>query len=108
MKVNDLLEYDAFKELTVSEGEREIEGVYIGDLLSWVMGKAKSGDAWITIMSNINVLAVATLTDCACVIFSENVIPDEEVINTAKVKGINLLSFSGSSYDVAVLLSKVI
>ncbi len=108
MIVNDLLKYDTFKELTVSEGEREIKGVYMGDLLSWVMGKAQDTDAWITIMSNINVLAVATLTECACIVFSENVVPDDEVIKTAEEKGINLLTFSGSSYDAAVLLSKVI
>lgn len=108
MIVNDLLKYDAFKGLTISDGEREIKGVYIGDLLSWVMGKAKSDDAWITIMSNVNILAVATLTDCACIILSENVVPDDEIIETAKLKEINLISFAGSSFDAAVLLNKII
>lgn len=108
MIVNDLLKYDAFKELTISDGEREIKGVYIGDLLSWVMGKAKCDDAWITIMSNVNILAVATLTDCACIILSENVVPDDEVIETARLKEINLISFAGSSFDAAVLLDKII
>ncbi len=108
MLVNELLKYDTFKALAMPDGEREIEGVYIGDLLSWVMGKAKSGDAWITIMSNVNILAVATLTDCACIILSENVIPDTEIIETAKSKDINLLTFSGSSFDAAVLLQQII
>ncbi len=108
MRVNDLLKCDAFKELTISDGEREIKGVYIGDLLSWVMGKAKCDDAWITIMSNVNVLAVATLTDCACVILSENVVPDNGVTETAKEKEINLISFTGSSFDAAVMLEKMI
>ena len=49
--------------LTFLSGEelssrREIDGCYCGDLLSWVMGRAQSGDAWITIMSNANIVAV--------------------------------------------------
>ena len=43
---------------------------YAGDLLSWVMSHATAGDAWVTIMSNINVAAVASLTEVACVIFA--------------------------------------
>lgn len=106
MTVNDLLKNDSFKAVALPEGDREITGVYIGDLLSWVMGKAQSGDAWITIMSNVNILAVASLTDCACIILSEDVALEEEVIKTAENKGINVLSFSGSSFEAAVYLEK--
>ena len=106
MTVNDLLKNDSFKAVALPEGDREITGVYIGDLLSWVMGKARSGDAWITIMSNVNILAVASLTDCACIILSEDVVLEEEVIKTAENKGINVLSFFGSSFEAAVCLEK--
>ena len=106
MTVNDLLKNDSFKAVALPEGDRDITGVYIGDLLSWVMGKAQSGDAWITIMSNVNILAVASLTDCACIILSEAVALEDEVIKTAENKGINVLSFSGSSYEAAICLEK--
>lgn len=108
MTVNDLLELEDFNAVVLCEGEREISGVYIGDLLSWVMGKVQSSDAWITIMSNINILAVAALTDCACIILSEGVTLGEDVINTAKLKGVNVLAFAGSSYEAAIKLCKVI
>jgi hypothetical protein len=49
--------------LNLSDGEKEITGGYTGDLLSWVMGRASCGNAWITIMSNINIIAVASLLD---------------------------------------------
>ena len=39
--------------LCMPSPDREIDGAYIGDLLSWVMGKASQGNVWITIMSNI-------------------------------------------------------
>ena len=108
MTVNDLLKNDSFKVVALPEGDRDITGVYIGDLLSWVMGKPQSGDAWITIMSNVNILAVASLTDCACIILSEAVALEDEVIKTAENKGINVLSFSGSSYEAAICLEKQI
>ena len=108
MTVNDLLKNDSFKAVALPEGDRDITGVYIGDLLSWVMGKAQSGDAWITIMSNVNILAGASLTDCACIILSEAVALEDEVIKTAENKGINVLSFSGSSYEAAICLEKQI
>ena len=54
------------------------------------MGRAKSGDAWVTIMSNNNVIAVATLTDVALVILAEDVRPDPGMAELAEKKGINL------------------
>lgn len=54
MTVDGLLK-NGFGAVATPETDREITGVYIGDLLSWVMGRAQSGDAWITIMSNANI-----------------------------------------------------
>ena len=83
-------------------------GAYIGDLLSWVMGRAKADNAWITIMSSINVIAVATLADVSCIILAEGVEPDSEVSDMAMAKGVNILSTPLSAYDAAVRLSELI
>ena len=104
MKVSELVATGECRALTLPEGEREIGGVYIGDLLSWVMGRASADEAWITIMSNINVVAVASLADTSCVLFAEGVVPDDNVIQTATEKGINLLVSDKSAYELAVLL----
>ena len=85
-----------------------IDGVYIGDLLSWVMGKADQGNLWITIMSNINTVAVATLVDVSCILLAEDVIPDPAVLETAAEKGVNLLSTSLSSYEAALSASRAL
>lgn len=108
MTVRELLNNGDFKSAVLPDGDREISGVYIGDLLSWVMGRASSGDAWITIMSNVNILAVASLTDCACIILAEGVTLEEEILKTAEEKGINILYFEKSNYDAAVSLNKVL
>ena len=68
------------------------------------MGRAGEDNAWITIMSNSNIVAVATLADVSCIILAEGVVPDEGVAATAEAKGINLLSSSKSAYEIAKLL----
>lgn len=108
MTVNDLCNIDGFIALTMPEGDREINGVYIGDLLSWVMGKARCDNAWITIMSNINTLAVASLTDVACVILAEGVTLEDNVKTAAETKGINVITSIYSAYDTAIILNKAI
>ena len=63
MTAHDLAERLSLQIICEPEPEREVTGGYTGDLLSWVMGRAESGDAWLTIMSNQNVVAVASLAD---------------------------------------------
>ena len=92
ISVNDLAQKLSLKAHNIDDSEREVTGGYAGDLLSWVMGRAVSGDAWVTIMSNINVIAVAQLTDVACVILAEGVEPDGELVAAAEKRGVNLFS----------------
>ncbi len=105
MTVLELSQALKLEPLAIPSPERSTDGVYIGDLLSWVMGRASEGNAWITIMSNVNVIAVATLSDVACVIFAEGVKPDAELIALANEKGVNLLSSSLPAYETAMKLS---
>ena len=98
ISVNDLSEKLGLKPHNIDDGTRDVTGGYAGDLLSWVMGRAVSGDAWVTIMSNINVIAVAQLTDVACVILAEGVEPGEELITAAEMRGVNLFSSSEPTF----------
>lgn len=97
-----------FSAVTLPDADREIKGVYIGDLLSWVMSSAEAENAWITIMSNINVIAVASLTDVSCVILAEGVTLEDSVIKEAEKKGVNILSISKSAYETAIALSGIL
>ena len=108
MTVREFSKKSGFAPLTMPDGDREITGAYIGDLLSWVMGRATSGDAWVTIMSNINVVAVASLADTACVIIAENVTLADDVIATASEKGVNILSADCGAYAAACKLKELI
>lgn len=105
MTVEQLIKTANLTPVCVADPEREIRGVYIGDLLSWVMGRAKESDAWITIMSNSNIIAVATLADVSCIILTEGVSPDAGVTETAMARGVNLLCADESAYEIAKRLS---
>ncbi|SCG83770.1 hypothetical protein DW1_2205 [Proteiniborus sp. DW1] len=84
--------------------EKEVEGVYIGDLLSLVMSKAQRNNLWITIQTHINIVAVATLVDLAGIIIVEGMEIDKDAIEKAKEVGIPLFKTSLSAYEVACKL----
>ena len=107
MTVTELQSALSLTPVALPEGDREVEGVYIGDLLSWVMGRAQSGNAWLTIMSNLNIVAVATLSDVSCIILCEGVTLEETVKNTAEAKGVNILMAEASAYDMAKRLAEL-
>ena len=102
MTVKDIAEKLSLKALCDDENtEREVTGCYIGDLLSLVMSKAQSGDAWITIQGNINVPAVASLTDSAMVIVAENMQLDPAARKRAESEGIPVYLSEESAFSLA-------
>ena len=108
MKVNELCEAMALRTFTMPEPNREVEGGYVGDLLSWVMGRAQEGNAWVTIMSNQNVAAVALMAEVSCVILTEGVTPDDALLQRAEQQGINLLGSDLSTFHAAAALKQLI
>ena len=108
MTVKELAEKLDLKTLVEDDFDREVEDCYIGDLLSWVMGRAPADSAWLTVMGNINSIAVATLADVSCIILVENAALDENARAKAEMHGVNILTTEDNSYKVAVELSKLI
>ncbi len=88
--------------------DREIRGCYCGDLLSWVMSRASEGDAWLTVMGNINAVGVAVLAECACIVLTENASFDENALQRAVENDVIVLQTEKNTYDVAVEISKML
>lgn len=108
MTVKEFSEKFDLKVLTDGEPDRVIEDCYIGDLLSWVMGRAPENSAWLTVMGNINSIAVATLADVSCIVLTENAPLDADAKQKAEIHGVNILSTEENSYRLAVKLSREI
>ncbi len=108
MTVKELIEKLDLKILVEDDLDHEVNDCYIGDLLSWVMGRAPEDSAWLTVMGNINSIAVATLADVSCIILVENAALDEEAKNKAEMHGVNILQSEENSYSLAVKISELI
>jgi hypothetical protein len=100
MTVSELQNQLGLKVLAMPSPEKIVENGYAGDLLSWVMGNAPHGCAWLTIMTNRNIIAVAELLDMACVIVAEDCLVEESVCALAMEQKVNLLSAEGGVFPL--------
>ena len=109
MNVNEIAARCGF---TVTAGEdaldRPVEGVYCCDLLSFAMGRAPEDYAWITVMGNMNSVAVASLTDVACIVLCDRVKPDADMLAKAKQQDIAILLSDLPAFDSGKLIDKLI
>ena len=101
MTVSGLMETLKLRAFALPDGARTVRCGYMGDLLSWVMGRAKEDCAWVTIMSNPNIVAVAHLAGAACIVLAEGVAPDEGVAESALARGVNLLGSSLPAFELS-------
>ncbi len=108
MTVSELASDQGLSVIAMPSPNKEVSGAYVGDLLSWVMGRAQESNVWITIMSNINIVAVAVLSDVSCILLAEGVTLSDDVKELAISKGVNILSSLLSAYECAVSLSEMV
>ena len=108
MTVNDIIQQLDLKVLVEGELDREVTDCYIGDLLSWVMGRAPADSVWLTVMGNINSIAVATLADVSCIVLTENAALDAEAKAKAEIHGVTILQTEENSYHLAVAVSRLL
>lgn len=105
MKVKELVDKLDLKVLAGEQGlEKDIDGCYISDLLSDVMGNAYEGNIWITLQTHKNVMAVASLKELSCVILVKNLVPNEETLAQSEEEGLPLLQTSLPTYEIAGLV----
>lgn len=102
MRVQDVLNLADCTILVNGDTERELSKIFCCDMLSVAMGKAPADSVWVTVMGNKNTLAVASLTDVACIVFAERVTPDKDTIAQAEKEGITLLSTELPIFDIAL------
>lgn len=103
MTVQELIDRQIFE--VVNQGDDldcRITIPFCCDLLSIAMGRAPGGGAWVTVMANMNTLAVAALTETACVILAEGVALDEDAKKKARAQGITVLSTELPVFEAAL------
>ncbi len=108
MTVKQLIEKLNLKTLVEGDLDREVTDCYIGDLLSWVMGRAPADSVWLTVMGNINSVAVAVLADVSCIVLVENSALDEEARKKAEIQDVTILQTEENSYSLALEIHELI
>ena len=102
MKVKDIVEALNLKVLSGAAGlEREVEGCYVSDLLSDVMGNAEMGNIWITLQTHKNVMAIASLKELAAVILVKGLDASDDTKAQSEEEGIPFLSTDAETFETA-------
>ena len=106
MNVSEFAKASGYAVFTKGE-DRAIQTGYCGDFLSNIISRATDSCAWLTVMNNVNVAAVATLIDCACIILCEGTEPDEALYARAGALGIWILGASENVFEAAKTVARL-
>lgn len=92
MTIKELIDAGCFEVLCCGQDTQKCITVpFCCDLLSVAMASAPEGCAWVTVMGNINTLAVASLTDAACIILAGGTVLDDAALQKAEEQDITIL-----------------
>lgn len=94
--------------LLTGDGQRQVEGCYIGDMLSRVMTSCGEGDLWITVQTSLNMLAVAEFADAACVVLPEGIRLDDKIAGRAREQEITVFASNKSAFELALEISSLL
>jgi hypothetical protein len=103
MTVQELIEKLGLKPLSTFD-DRDVNGVFVSDMVSDVMTGAKSGNLWLTIQTHKSLVSTANLADVAAVIITSNKKVPQETIDLASRYNIAVLSCELPTYELAIKL----
>ena len=102
MTVKEVVDALNLKVLSGVEGlDKNVEGCYVSDLLSDVMGNAEMGNIWITLQTHKNVMAIASLKELAAVILVKGQSASDDTLEQSNEEGIPYLSTDAETFDTA-------
>ena len=93
--------------LVCGTGDEEAANVYVGDLLSDVMGHAAEDCVLVTIQNHLNTLAVCTLVGCQVVVLCHDRPAPPDMVEGAQREEVAIIGTSLSQYEVALALSSL-
>lgn len=108
MTISELNLICEFSVINQGDDETIVNGVYCCDLLSIAMSKAPKSSAWVTVMGNINSIAVATLTEVSCIILACDIKLDDKALSKAHDKGVCILQSPLPVFETALKIYEAI
>ena len=99
MKLKELVEKTGLKTLT-NEEDKDVEGVFISDMLSDVMANAQAGNLWLTVQTHSNIVSAANLIDISAIVVTLGKEVPQKTIDLANRYHVVILSSNESSYNL--------
>jgi hypothetical protein len=105
MNIQEIAAKSGWQLVSEVNTDHSVEGVFTGDLLSWVMGHASPGDIWVTVQAHANIIAVASLRELAGIVIAHGSTIETETIAMARTEGIPVMLSQASSADCVKILA---
>lgn len=99
MTTKDVIEKIGLRSLSKFEN-RDVDGVFVSDMLSDVMAGAKSGNLWVTVQTHKSIVPAANLVDVSAVIITSGKNVPQETIDLANQHNIAILSTDLPSFEL--------
>lgn len=99
MTTKEVIEKLDLKALSQFE-HRDVDGVFVSDMLSDVMAGAKSGNLWVTVQTHKSIVPAANLVDVSAVVITSGKKVPQETIDLANQHNIAILSSDLSSFEL--------
>jgi len=106
MKVSELADKTGLKALNEFR-DREVEGVYISDMVSDILTGAKANSILITLQTHKSLIAAANLVNVAMVVIVKNRKPPDDVVELATKAGIGLFTSALDTWAFAKRLTQL-
>lgn len=101
MTIGDIVERLPLVVVAAKNGlDNPVNGGYVSDLLSNVMGFAAAGNIWVTMQGHQNIIAVASLAGLSAVIVAGGIEPEKETVQKAEAEGVTLLTTKLPSFEL--------
>lgn len=109
MQVIDLVKSLNLEVYSGYEGlSREVNGGYVSDLLSDVMGHADADNVWITLQNHKNVMAISSLKELAAIILVKGIKPESDTAEQSNQEQIPILGTQLNTFEIAGQLYKLL
>ena len=99
MTTQDLTTKISLKPLSKFQ-HRDVNGVFVSDMISDVMAGAKSGNIWLTVQTHKSIVPAANLVDVSAIIITSGKDVPQETIDLASKYNIAILSTELPTFDI--------
>ncbi len=106
MKISEIVEKTGLKPIN-TYADREVEGVYISDMVSDIITSATRNSVLITLQTHKSLIAAASVVAASMIVIAKDRKPNEDVVALATKTGIGLFTSELDTWHLAKKLVRL-